>query len=135
MGCFGAGVWRGGFCSALAVGAAVVGMMTLQGRPSGAKAEGDDPDRRCAGCHAAIYAKWEKTTMARGSGWATDGLIRGSFLHERSGVNYRVDSKDGEAWLRYERIGLRPEGTLRGEERLVYYIGSGRQGRTYLFKR
>lgn len=64
-----------------------------------------------------------------------DGLIRGSFFHERSGVNYRVDSKDGEARLRYERARAAPGEALRGEERLVYYIGSGRRGRTYLFAR
>lgn len=135
--CFDAGLWRGGFYSALVVGAAVAGMLLWLGRSSRVIAGGgeDDPDRRCARCHAEIYASWEKTTMERGSGWAKDGLIRGSFAHDRSGVNYRVDSKDGEAWLRYERAGLRPEGALRGEERLVYYIGSGKQGRTYLFAR
>ena len=81
--------------------------------------------------------------MARGSGWAVDGLLRGSFSHKRSGVDYKVDSKDGVARLRYEREisvpgaalrGTLP-GPLRGEERLVYYVGSGKQGRTYLFAR
>lgn len=104
---------------------------------------GDDSDRRCAGCHAAEYASWEKTTMARGSGWATDGLIRGNFFHARSGVNYQVDSEGGGARLRYERdragpgagMGAGAGDALRGEERLVYYIGSGRRGRTYLFAR
>ncbi|RSL17195.1 putative CXXCH cytochrome family protein [Edaphobacter aggregans] len=96
---------------------------------------GNDPDRRCAACHAGVYASWEKTAMARGSGWATEGLIRGSYFHERSGVHYEVDGKDGEPRLRYERERPAPGEALRGEEWLVYYIGSGRQGRTYLFAR
>lgn len=124
-------------CSALVAVAGVVGMVVWMGRPSRvmAVAGGDDPDRRCTGCHAAEYASWEKTTMARGSGWAMEGLIRGSFFHARSGVNYQVDSKDGAARLRYERDRPGLGDALRGEERLVYYIGSGRRGRTYLFAR
>jgi predicted CXXCH cytochrome family protein len=135
--CFDAGEWCGGIYSALAVGIAVAGMLPWIGHSSRVIAGSgeDDPDRRCAACHAEIYTNWKKTTMSRGSGWARDGLIPGSFAHERSGVNYRIDSKDGEAWLHYERTDLQPKGTLRGEERLVYYIGSGKQGRTYLYAR
>jgi predicted CXXCH cytochrome family protein len=117
--------------------AVIAVMMAVMGCPSRvmAGADGDKSDRRCAECHAGIYASWEKTTMARGSGWATDGLIQGSFFHQRSGVNYRVDSKNGEARLRYERDNPAPGDVLKGEERLVYFIGSGRRGRTYLFAR
>ena len=131
---------RGWLC-----GLSLASAMVAMGRPPPVleAASGDNPDRRCAGCHAAIYGSWEKTTMARGSGWAMEGLIRGSFSHKQSGVDYRVDSKDGEARLRYEREGSVPVaalqgtllGPLRGEERLVYYIGSGKQGLTYLFAR
>jgi tetratricopeptide (TPR) repeat protein len=82
--------------------------------------------------------------MARGSGVASEGLIRGSFAHRESGVRYGVDGKDGEAWLRYEREGagaggggdvLKEPDALRGQERLVYFLGSGKLGRTYLFSR
>ncbi|WP_263367053.1 tetratricopeptide repeat protein [Edaphobacter bradus] len=139
MRCLGTGGWWAGLRSIPVVAAAVLGMMVVltvvMGRPSRGMAGGDDPDRRCAACHADIYASWEETTMARGSGWAMDGLIRGSFFHERSKVNYQLDSKDGEARLRYERDRPASGQALRGEERLVYYIGSGRRGRTYLFAR
>ena len=140
--CFGTGAWEGELRSVSAA-LFVVGMMVLivagVGRGSRVMASsagsGDDPDRRCAGCHAAIFASWKKTSMAGGSGWATDGLIRGSFFHERSGVNYRVDSRNGEARLLYQRQSPAAAEALRGEERLVYYIGSGQKGRTYLFAR
>ena len=133
----------GGYAVSWRQGAVVasVGLMAVlvaaMGRPLRvmARAGGDNPDRRCAECHAGIYASWEKTTMARGSGWAMDGLIPGSFFHQRSGVNYRVDSKNGEARLRYERESPAPGDALQGEERLEYFVGSGRRGRTYLFAR
>jgi Tetratricopeptide repeat/Cytochrome c554 and c-prime len=135
--CFCIDGWLGGLW--LAVMGMLVLMTVGMGRPSrvttAASGGGGDQDRRCAACHASVYASWEKTTMARGSGLAMDGLIRGSFFHERSGVSYRVESKDGVARLRYERDSSQPGEALRGEEQLVYYIGSGRRGRTYLFAR
>lgn len=90
------------------------------------------PDAACAGCHRAIYDRYEKTAMARGSGPAQEGLLTGGFTHEASGIRYSVErQKDGQAVLRYARA---QEPALQGSKPLAYYIGSGKRGRTYLFE-
>ena len=63
--------------------------------------------------------------MARASGPATDGLLPGEFTHAASGVHYRLFLRDGRAWLSYDR----PDQTLKGEQELSYFIGSGGRGR------
>ncbi|QMV20297.1 tetratricopeptide repeat protein [Granulicella sp. 5B5] len=72
--------------------------------------------------------------MARGSGVATDGLIPGAFHHTLSSIDYRVFLRDGAAWMTYTRPASSPQGALSGEQQLLYYIGSGHRGRTYLFQ-
>src|SRR3984885_5207970 len=113
----------------------------------------------CAGCHAEIYTSYKKTVMATASGAAVDGVITGEFLHKPSGVRYRVYEKDGPrpprsaqdagcargtdacalphtaatssrtVWMSYER---EKENGFRGERELLYFIGSGVKGRSYL---
>jgi hypothetical protein len=114
----------------------------------------------CAGCHAEIYTSYKKTVMATASGAAVDGVITGEFLHKPSGVRYRVYEKDGPrpprlaqadagcarrtdecalphtaatssrtVWMSYER---EKESGFRGERELLYFIGSGVKGRSYL---
>jgi tetratricopeptide (TPR) repeat protein len=83
----------------------------------------------CAGCHSEIYKFYSKTVMANASGLARDAVIAGDFNHKPSGVHYRVYEQDGRVWLSYER----EEEGLRGQRELLYFIGSGRKGRTYLF--
>jgi tetratricopeptide (TPR) repeat protein len=84
----------------------------------------------CARCHAAIFESYQRTAMAHASGPASQNLIAGDFLHKKSGVNYRVYSQDGKVWLSFERPS---DPTCRGKRELLYYIGQGRRGRTYLF--
>ncbi|MFZ0805276.1 MAG: tetratricopeptide repeat protein [Candidatus Sulfotelmatobacter sp.] len=84
----------------------------------------------CASCHAGIYNTYSKTVMARASGRAGDGLITGQFLHKPSGVRYRVYTQDGQVWMSYER---QSEKDFHGQRELLYFIGSGVKGRTYLF--
>jgi tetratricopeptide (TPR) repeat protein len=91
------------------------------------------PDAVCATCHQAIYEKYEKTSMARGGGIATDGLLPGKFTHMQSGISYSVFMRDGAAWMSYTRPFTDPHGPLNGERRLDLYIGSGHRGRTYLY--
>jgi tetratricopeptide (TPR) repeat protein len=83
----------------------------------------------CASCHADIYRSYMKTAMAQASGPASDGLIAGDFQHAKTGIHYRIYSRDARVWLSFDRE--RPP--LHGKRELLYYIGSGRRGRTYLF--
>lgn len=94
----------------------------------------DNPDKVCASCHQAIYNKYEATSMARGSGVATSGLLPGTFHHAPSDIDYRVFLRDGAAWMTYTRPATAPQGALDGEQQLLYYIGSAHHGRTYLFQ-
>lgn len=97
-------------------------------QPLTAAAEGVG-SQACASCHADIYRSYSETAMARASGPASDGLIAGEFQHPRTGIHYRIYSQDGRVWLGFDRD--RP--ALHGKRELLYYIGSGRRGRTYLF--
>ena len=92
-----------------------------------------NPDAACSGCHSAIYAAYRKTSKARGSGVATDGLIAGSFNHRPSGVTYTVAMKNATAQMAYHREASHGRAELAGEVPLSYFIGSGKHGRTYLF--
>jgi hypothetical protein len=94
-----------------------------------------NPDAACAGCHREIYDSYQKTPMAQASGAATDGLLPGEFTHAASGVHYRLFLRDGRAWLSYDRPNAPSERALKGEQELIYFIGSGQRGRTYLFQK
>ena len=95
-----------------------------------ADASGYVGNEACAKCHASIFESYERTAMAHASGPATENPIAGDFLHKKSGVHYRIYSEDGKLWLSFERPG---DPSLRGKRELLYYIGQGRRGRTYLF--
>jgi tetratricopeptide (TPR) repeat protein len=68
--------------------------------------------------------------MAHASGPAAENLMPADFLHSKSGVHYRIYSQGNAAWLSFERPG---DPTLGGKLQLLYSIGSGRRGRSYLF--
>jgi Tetratricopeptide repeat/Cytochrome c554 and c-prime len=87
-------------------------------------------NQACAGCHSSIYDSYAKTSMARASGPALDNLIPADFVHQKSGVHYRIYAEGGKVWLSFERPND-PE--VRGKRQLLYYIGSGRRGASYLF--
>ena len=70
--------------------------------------------------------------MAQASGPAMKNVIPADFLDASSGAHYRVYSRDNRVWLSFERPGD-PE--VNGKRELLYYIGSGRRGLTYLFAR
>jgi predicted CXXCH cytochrome family protein len=88
-------------------------------------------NQACARCHAAIYESYEKTAMAQASGPALDALTPAEFTHKESGIHYRIYEENGRAWLSFDRPGD-PE--VRGKRELLYYVGSGRRGRSYLFQ-
>jgi predicted CXXCH cytochrome family protein len=87
-------------------------------------------DQACQQCHAAIYESFLKTAMAKASGPAAGNLIPGDFTDAASNVHYRVFEQSGRVWLSFDR-----EGTYAMHDRreLLYFIGSGRRGRTYVF--
>jgi predicted CXXCH cytochrome family protein len=87
-------------------------------------------DEACATCHSAIYKSYKLTPMAHASGPAMENLITADFTHRESGVHYRIYAEDGRAWLSFEREG---DPLVHGKRELLYYIGSGRRGLTYLF--
>ena len=69
--------------------------------------------------------------MAHASGPALDSLIPADFMHKKSGVHYRIYSEGGRAWLSFNRPG---DLDVQGKRELLYFIGSGRRGRTFLFE-
>jgi predicted CXXCH cytochrome family protein len=88
-------------------------------------------NQACARCHSAIYESYQKTSMAHASGPALDALTPAEFTHKESGIHYRIYGENGRAWLSFDRPGD-PE--VQGKRDLLYYIGSGRRGRSYLFE-
>jgi tetratricopeptide (TPR) repeat protein len=69
--------------------------------------------------------------MAHASGPAIDAFTSVDFTHKESGVHYRIYAEGGHAWLSFDRPND-PE--VQGKRELLYFIGSGKRGRTYLFK-
>ncbi len=151
------GAYRGVRASqaVLAAGQAAAGQAVAEQRADQAVAEQaasqplHRPDAVCAQCHAAIYASYEHTAMARGSGAAAeglnDGLMAGQFHHEPSGVSYRIFARDGRVWMRFSRAAggagaadgagaANRAGALEGERELLYFVGSGTRGRTFLYQ-
>lgn len=68
--------------------------------------------------------------MGSASGVALPALIPGELNHSASGVRYRIYARDGKAWLSVTR----EDGSLKESRELLYFIGSGGRGRTYLFE-
>jgi len=97
-------------------------------------AEVRDANAACASCHREIYERYRTTPMANASGLAIDGFIPGDFVHADSGVHYRVAEDSGQVWLSYERDSSSPDRELGGRQELLYFVGSGKRGRTYLFE-
>ena len=127
----------GGNCSHHSLGilfALLLGAIALfakaPGSQSSPESKGYIGNEACAGCHSSIYNSYEKTSMAQASGPALDGLIPADFVHQKSGVHYRIYAEDGKVWLSFERPN---DPSVHSKHQLLYYIGSGRRGRTYLF--
>jgi predicted CXXCH cytochrome family protein len=100
--------------------------------PVAADERNSDPNSDCAPCHQEIYERYRTTPMAKASGPAVEGYLPADFVHAASGVHYRVSEETGKVWLSYERDDAAR--SLKGQQQLLYYIGSGRRGRTYLFE-
>jgi tetratricopeptide (TPR) repeat protein len=99
--------------------------------PKAADRNGYVGNEACASCHSTIYQAYQRTSMARASGPAIKGLTPAEFTHKESGVHYRIYADSGRAWLSFDRPG---DPKVQGKRELLYYIGSGRRGRSYLFE-
>ncbi len=108
---------------------APVGPASQSPAPS-ADANGYVGNEACAKCHASTVESYQRAAMAHASGPASENLIAGDFFHKKSGVNYRVYADGGKVWLSFDRPG---DPSVRGKRELLYYIGQGRRGRTYLY--
>jgi len=68
--------------------------------------------------------------MAHASGPASENLKPAEFLHSKSGVHYKIYAEDEKVWLSFERPG---DPSVNDKRQLLYFIGSGHRGRSYLF--
>ena len=93
-----------------------------------------NPNAACASCHRAIYDRYQRTPMANGSGRAIDGLTSADFTHAASGIHYRIYEDAGRVYMSYDRDRAAPGGVLSGRQQLLYFLGSDKRGRTYLFE-
>jgi predicted CXXCH cytochrome family protein len=82
-------------------------------------------NQACVACHADIAAKYRQTPMAQSSGRVSQ-VTPGDFQHAPSGTQYQVESS---GTVRLSR------GTSVGEKLLKYFIGSGAEGRSYLWQK
>ena len=97
---------------------------------SSADTSGYVGNQSCGQCHASIYQSYSLTAHAHASGPASENLVSGEFTHQSSQVKYRVYSESGKVWMSFERPG---DPLVEGRRELLYYIGQGRRGTTYLF--
>jgi hypothetical protein len=81
-------------------------------------------NQACAPCHGEIVQAYRSTPMAISSGRVAT-IARGSFRHASSGVKYDIDPA---GLVHFSR------GASSGERRLEYYIGSGAEGRSFLYR-
>lgn len=87
-------------------------------------------NQACARCHASIYNSYMSTPMAHASGPAIENLQPTDFVHAKSGVHYRIYAEGEKVWLSFQRPG---DASVNEKRQLLYFIGSGHRGRTYLF--
>lgn len=87
-------------------------------------------NQACARCHASIYDSYMRTPMAHASGPAIENLKPADFVHAKSGVHYKIYTEGEKVWLSFQRPG---DPAVNDQRQLLYFIGSGRRGRSYLF--
>lgn len=115
--------------------ACMISSLLLASASPASSPQPQDSDAVCSSCHREIYDSWEKTPMAHASGPAAEGFIAADFTHRDSGVHYRIYRDQQNVWLSYERPDAPASRALSGKQILLYYLGSGRRGRTWLFER
>jgi predicted CXXCH cytochrome family protein len=101
-----------------------------------AAAPANDPNSACASCHREIYERYRQTPMANASAKVSvENLLPADFTHSASGIHYRVFAEDERVWLSYDRENASASRSLHGRQQLLYIIGSGMRGKTFLFEK
>ncbi len=89
-----------------------------------------EADALCARCHEKTFRDYLTTPMANASGLAMEKLRPGTFVHSRSGMEYKITVRNNQGALAYRSL---KEPEIRGELPLYYFLGSGHLGTTYLY--
>ena len=102
-------------------------------RPLGASAQATpvrEADAPCARCHAEIYRSYLTTPMANAAALPPKILRAATFVHNPSGVEYKLAVIDGKA---SSPIGTQQSRHTWSSQPLSYFLGSGHLGITYLY--
>lgn len=89
-------------------------------------------DAACARCHEQIVRSYLLTPMANASGAAADRIMVGTFDHRPSGVEYTIADSRGQPTLTWSDP---RDGGISGHVPLLYFLGSGHLGTTWLYSR
>jgi tetratricopeptide (TPR) repeat protein len=89
-----------------------------------------EADAVCTKCHEKIFWSYLATPMANASGLAAEKLEPGTFVHSRSGTEYKITAGDKQGELEYRSLQTTD---ATGKVPLLYFLGSGHLGTTYLF--
>src|SRR5579863_140912 len=89
-----------------------------------------EADAACARCHATIFQGYLATPMANASGLASENLRPGALTHARSSTEYSISKAGNQVELDYRSL---KEPQIAGKLTLLYFLGSGHLGTTYLY--
>jgi tetratricopeptide (TPR) repeat protein len=108
---------------------------TVMATASGAAADGvitGEFIHKVSGVHYRVYEKGGGQTVRCGQADAgcAQGTDEGVRSHTGGISSYKTKSSSDTVWMSYER---EQENGFRGERELLYFIGSGVKGRSYLF--
>lgn len=89
-----------------------------------------EADSVCAQCHDKEYRTYLEIPMARASGVAADNSIPGRYYLKSSGTSYTIAASGGSVSLTYQNA---DDPQLDGKDDLLYFLGSGHLGVTYMY--
>lgn len=89
-----------------------------------------EADAVCARCHATIFQSYLATPMANASGPASENFHPGTLTHARSSTEYSISEAGNQVELAYRSL---KEPQTAGKSPLLYFLGSGHLGTTYLY--
>src|SRR5271165_894724 len=108
----------------------VVGAQLANAGSAVSPSQATSQEARCGECHSAVNQSYQGTAHRHASGPATENFVAGDFYHAPSHARYRVYEESGKVWMSFAKAN---DPLVRGKRQLLYYIGQGRRGTTYLF--